>query len=177
MKIAAYLTKKLTIFQCWTSWQLWGRCSSVCHENVNYHICTRQSTYMLGLCICFGFFSTACSSCCVCIHSGHHAVTSDYEPSDVSYTHSELTITCLPNKFGETSKSDPQNQSSGPCCSGICLSVAVDKLTINFVRQVSNSVYPNFNSQLNSLELFGFLRPPQSLIWSKSSSRSSLWAR
>jgi hypothetical protein len=98
------------------------------------------------------------------IHSGHHAVTADYEPSDVSYTHSELTITCLPNKFGETSKSDPQNQSSGPCCSGICLSVAVDKLTINSVRQVSNSVYPNFNSQLNSLELFGFLRPPQSLI-------------
>jgi hypothetical protein len=67
-------------------------------------------------------------------------------------------------KCGNLSQADGDDEASGQCCSGICLSVVLAETGIVHVDQIASDLYQTLHEQTKSVEPSGFLRPPQYLI-------------
>jgi len=59
---------------------------------------------------------------------------------------------------------DAEKHDSGQCCSGICISVFLEESGPVFADQITVNKYLTLHEQTSSLEVTGFLRPPQHLI-------------
>lgn len=94
---------------------------------------------------------------------GHAAITTSVDTVD-SHARHEISSTTHYKVPVITSKSDDEKQSSGECCNGICISVALTEADTVFVEQSTVEVYLMLYAQTNSIESSGFLRPPQILI-------------
>ena len=106
--------------------------------------------------------------------SASHAASGmhdDHQMASVTLDHVDNTHSChsksstpLHNEFSSTTKSVDDEHSSAQCCSGICLSVALNETGIVFGDQTTSGVYLTLHAQTASIEPSGFLRPPQFLI-------------
>ncbi|WP_073145971.1 MULTISPECIES: hypothetical protein [Litoreibacter] len=65
------------------------------------------------------------------------------------------------NSVSTTGDDEP---SSGQCCNGICLLIVLDEVETLDIEQVGRTQHLRLHEQTKSVEMSGFLRPPQSLI-------------
>ena len=98
------------------------------------------------------------------LHDDHQMASVILDHVDNSHSHNAMSSTPLHNEFSSTTQSVDDEQSSAQCCSGICLSVALNETGIVFVDQTTSGVYLTLHAQTASIEPSGFLRPPQFLI-------------
>lgn len=98
------------------------------------------------------------------LHDDHQMASVILEHVDNSHSHDAMSSTSLLNEFSSTSKSVDDEQPSSQCCSGICLSVALNESGIVFSDQTTSGVYLTRHAQTASIEPSGFMRPPQFLI-------------
>ncbi len=98
------------------------------------------------------------------MHDDNHSVSVCADHGDVSHVHGTASSTSVHDTCGSDPRADDKDQSSGSCCSGICISDMVSEIEFVFFEQASNGEYLSLHAQNASFELPGFLRPPQFLI-------------
>lgn len=98
------------------------------------------------------------------MHGGHHSapetltVGADHQNHDMSQGVKAAW------KCGSVDSAQGQDHAAGKCCSGICSSVVLNETAPVFVGHTIADRYIPLQAQANSVELSGFLRPPQFLI-------------
>ncbi len=98
------------------------------------------------------------------MHSDHHASGCQNDHKNGGHEHGSMSSVAAHDGCGSISKAENGDDSSGQCCSGICLSVVLDNTVGIFVEQATSGKYLTLHAQTNSIEPSGFLRPPQLLI-------------
>jgi len=107
------------------------------------------------------FFSPAASHAASGMHGAHHAVPTSFDEGharDATSSHS------MHGSSGAMSHADENDQASGQCCSGICVSVILGEADIVFVEHTTLGIYLMLHERTASLEASSLLRPPQHLI-------------
>jgi hypothetical protein len=89
------------------------------------------------------------------MHGDHHSASVSAEYGDDSH---------VQDAHSSISDLSADDQTSGQCCSDICLSAVLSECEHNFVVQSAGGGYVRLHAQAASLEPSGFLRPPQFLI-------------
>lgn len=98
------------------------------------------------------------------MHGDHHAAPVSADHSDKDHVHVADSSISEHEHHASGSDMDADDQASGQCCSGICLSAVLDENGHDFEVQVTNGKYLTLHAQAASVEPSGFLRPPQTLI-------------
>ncbi|MEI4264008.1 hypothetical protein [Roseovarius sp. D0-M9] len=99
-----------------------------------------------------------------------HAATGAHHVMVHDNTHQQFVehaqdITSQKNVCSEhlSSADDPDAQSTGKCCNGICLTVALNDEAPAFVSRVSAGTFLLHHDQARSIELTGSIQPPRDL--------------
>jgi hypothetical protein len=124
---------------------------------------TSKNTFSVVLraiaCIAFAMalvlFPPSASHAASGLHDDHHAVSAHSDDPHSSHMHEQS---------GPVSNTADNDQTSGQCCSSVCLSVDLVGYGPVFVDQATSDKYLTLHAQTRSIEPSGFLRPPQHLI-------------
>ena len=105
------------------------------------------------------------------LHDGHHVGSDSFEQDIPGYeTDNSASMNMVDGSDSGTAaeKSDEivlnTNGTSGQCCSDICFSAVLDENGPVIAKQVKSGKYRMLHAQTTSVDLAGFLRPPQYLI-------------
>ncbi len=94
------------------------------------------------------------------IHGGHHVASVSSDHAVATHAHGAASANSIHGASESASKADHEDQASGQCCSGICVSVVLDETYIAFVEHAERDRYRTIYAQPESVEPTGFLRPP-----------------
>jgi hypothetical protein len=98
------------------------------------------------------------------MHGDHHAAPVSADHSDANHVHDEDLSISEHEQHASISNMGTDDQTSGQCCSDICLSAILNDRKHDFAVHVAGGKYLRLHAQTASVEPSGLLRPPQFLI-------------
>lgn len=127
------------------------------------------STFLKAfVCILFALavvlFPPSASHAATAMDGAHHVGSDRAVEIDMGQTGGAVSSHAAHLKTDADSDADDDNLSSSHCCSGVCVSDALADTTADFVAHPTLGKYRTLHAQTASVEVSGFLRPPQILI-------------
>lgn len=110
------------------------------------------------------FFPPSASHAASGMHGDHHSVSVGSSHGAGDHVHAEQTSGAAQVKYDSISMDSDEDQTSGQCCSGICLAVVLIENGPVPVNLPTTGRYLMPDAQTRSVVASGFLRPPQFLI-------------
>lgn len=96
------------------------------------------------------------------IHRGHDVIASQPHMQSYKHSHGSARVVLVEDERG--SASADVEEASGKCCSSICHSVVLEETGAIDAKKATVGKYLVLDTQRSSIEISGFLRPPQFLI-------------
>ncbi|WP_272010331.1 hypothetical protein [Roseovarius sp. ZX-A-9] len=98
------------------------------------------------------------------MHDSHHAASAAGNHAAAGHTHGTDATHHMQDAGGDIAPDAEQDQTSAPCCSGICVSAVLTDTSTTQPVAMTRSRYITVPIESASAELAGFLRPPLHLI-------------
>ncbi len=98
------------------------------------------------------------------IHGDQHGASDHSDHAVAKHAHDAASANSMHGADKSASTADQEDEASGQCCSGICVSAVLDETDIAFARHAERGKYRTVLAQPDSIEPTGFLRPPLHLI-------------
>ncbi|TDE32856.1 hypothetical protein [Antarcticimicrobium sediminis] len=98
------------------------------------------------------------------MHNNQLVASISADHTVAEHAHGATSLGSKHDKSGSASKADHEDQGTGQCCSGICVSGMLTEPGAAFVAHATRGKYLMLNGRTASIKPSGFLRPPQHLI-------------